>query len=128
MRKLLVVLVALSAVTTMTQTLVAADTGKWFVASQADIAALSTMLHKEQPDSKAMGVHVVGDYGLVVWGEPHICCPSAVFKRDSGEQWTHIAGSAGDSPLGMSSLTQNGVPTSIARELCSGWPQGYGPC
>ena len=126
----LAVIVALSA--TMTATVFAADAGKWIVGSKADIAGVTAaqkQIWRANPaHAKIMGMHVVGDYALDVWGEEHICCPSGVFKRVSAQRWKRITGSAGDSPLPVSDIIKSGVPESIAHQLCSGWPNGYGPC
>jgi hypothetical protein len=104
-----------------------AASGKWMDASKADVAALTAMVHQEFGGT-IMGVHVVGNYALAVWSQPHICCPSAVYSRPSGEQWKRIAHSAGDSPLGTDWVQANHVPASVGTALCAGWPKGYGPC
>ena len=105
----------------------AAGSGKWMDAPKADIAALTAIVQQEAGD-KIMGVHVVGDYALVVWGETMICCPSAVYTRSSKEHWKRIAHSGGDSPLGTDWVNEDHVPASVGAALCAGWPKGYGPC
>ena len=121
---------ALSATTTAT--VYAAEAGKWIVGAKADVAGVTAaqkQIWGANPDrAKIMGMHVVGDYALDVWGEEHICCPSGVFKRVSAQHWKRVTSSAGDSPLPVSDIMKSGVPESIARQLCSGWPKGYGPC
>src|ERR1022692_1771655 len=133
MRGFVVAFGAVAALTMMMASIVlAADAGRWMSGQKADIAGVSASQHQvwgSNPDhGKIMGVHVVGDYAMDVWSEEHICCPSAVFKRVAGQQWKRLTGSGGDSPIAISDIVSSGVPTSVAHELCSGWPKGYGPC
>jgi hypothetical protein len=117
---------------TLTSAVRAADAGTWMNGQKTDIAGVSASQHQvwgTNPDhAKIMGVHVVGNYAMDVWSEEHICCPSAVFKRVAGQHWKRLTGSAGDSPISMSSIVSSGVPTAVVHQLCSGWPKGYGPC
>jgi hypothetical protein len=133
MRNSLIALAALAAcAAAMTATVIAADAGKWMSASKADIAGVSAAQKQlwgaNLNRAMIIGMHVDGDYALDVWNQSHICCPSAVFKRIEGERWTRITKSGGDSPLPESDIVHSGVPASIAHQLCSGWPKGYGPC
>jgi hypothetical protein len=133
MKKSLIAFAAMAALTSaMTATVFAADTGKWMSGPKTDIAGVSAsqkiVWGANTARATIIGMHVAGDYALDVWSQDHICCPSAVFKRVAGERWVKVTQSGGDSPLPESDIVHSGVPTSIAHQLCSGWPKGYGPC
>ncbi len=133
MKNYVTAFLAIAALTlSMTATICAADAGKWMLGQKADIAGVSAAQHRvwgaNLDHSKIIGMHVVGDYALDVWSEEHICCPSAVFKRITAQRWKRLTGSAGDSPLPIAEIVTSGVPMPVARQLCSSWPKGYGPC
>jgi hypothetical protein len=117
-RKFLLGLVALSVVTT--GLVFAADVGP-----KADVAAVRAAQLQKIKGGQTGDVHVVGNYALVqwYWGE---ASGAAAFKRSSGERWSRILAGGGASPVVV--LVAAGIPASIARQLCSGWPQGHSPC
>jgi hypothetical protein len=124
MRKLMVGVAAVAAVM-MIGSVVAADAGTWFVGSKADVAGVQAAQHQFDAGSKVAGIHVAGDYALLQWYSE--ASGSNVFKRVSGEHWKEVAG--GGRPVNsVSNLVQNGIPASIAKQLCSGWPKGSSPC
>ena len=109
MRKLLVALAASTAVTT--GLVFAADVGP-----KADVAAVRAAEHQQAPNNTMDAVRVVGDYAVLHWYTKH-AGGSAVFKRISHERWKMIMGGGG--AIREGDLIQHGVPTSIARQLCS---------
>jgi hypothetical protein len=111
MRKFLVGLAALTAVTT--GLVFAADVGP-----KADVAAVRAAVRQLSPKYTISGVHVVGDYAVLHWYTEHAAGP-AVFKRISGERWKKIMGGGG--AITVSAIVHLGVPASAARQLCSGW-------
>lgn len=122
MRKILVGLAALLGLTAMTAGLALAAWVLPDVGPKADVAAVRAA----HPTCHVAGVHVVGDYALLQW----YCLPEgtgpAAYKRISGERWKLLLDGGGATSLG--GLVNGGVPASIARQLCSGWPKGYSPC
>jgi hypothetical protein len=99
--------------------------GAFYVGSKADIDAIKAVV-QQTPSDKISGAHVVGDYALIEWnneyaGEPQVC------KRISGERWKLVMTGHGG-PMFLNAMLEGGVPESIARQLCSGWPKGYGMC
>ncbi len=102
---------------------VPAASGVWNFGSSADIAAVREAI-LANPDVKVPGVHVVGDYALT---QVYIGTEASgmwVYKRISAEHWKRIMGGGGAVDATM--MSGAGVPPSIARRLCSGWPKGYG--
>jgi hypothetical protein len=95
-----------------------ADSGKWNVGPAADVAAVRADI-VARPGDKVGGVHVVGDYALTQVYMGTEASGMWVYKRTTGHHWNRIAGGGGTADL-------SGVPKSIARQLCSGWPKGYG--
>ena len=120
MRKFLIGLAALTAV--MTGLVFAADVGP-----KADVAALRAAKHQIDPQSFTSAVHVAGNYALLNWYYIGAGSGSYAFKRSSGERWNVVAGAAG-SLFSITLLVQHGVPASVARQLCSGWPKGSSAC
>jgi hypothetical protein len=127
MRKLLFVLAGLASVTLIMSGLsIAASTGSMFVGSKVDIAGVTASLHKSDPDVKVGGVHVAGDYALLQLYFVPEGSGVAIYKRTSDEQWKPITKGGGGALGGT--VTSFGVPASIAKQLCSGWPDGQSPC
>jgi len=92
------------------------------VGSNADVAALRAAVTLKS--QRLQTVHVVGNYALVEWSDPNEDGVS-VYKRSSGERWTFVT----DSNLfSVPLLVQAGVPATVARGLCSGWPRAYAAC
>jgi len=95
-----------------------ATAGLVFAASvgpKADVAAVRAAEHQLAPNNTIVAVHVVGDYAVLHWRTGH-AGGAAIFKRVSGERWNLIMGGGG--ALRESSLVQDGVPASVARQLC----------
>src|ERR1700693_5566022 len=109
MRKSLVALAASTAVTT--RLVFAADVGP-----KLDVVAVRAAEHQLAPKYTISAVRVVGDYAVLHWHTEHAGGP-AVFKRISGERWKLIVDGGG--AIREGALVQHGVPTSIARQLCS---------
>jgi hypothetical protein len=124
MRKFLVGLAALTAMTTGV-----VFAGVYFAGSKTDIAAVQAAEHRLSPSAHIEGVHVVGNYALLLvwWGSSFNngginTQTNSAFKRISGERWTMIfAKSGGFGPAGCTALVQHGVPASVAHQLCTGW-------
>ena len=124
MKKVLIGSIVLAAVM-LNALIVAADSGKLFIGSKADIAALKAAAQRG-PGENVSGAHVVGNYAVLQWNDQYASNPEA-YKRVSGEHWKEIANGSGG-PLSQNDIRKAGVPQSIARQLCSGWPKGYNPC
>jgi hypothetical protein len=119
MKKFLVGFAGLTAM--LTGLVLAADVGP-----KADIDGVRTAFAaKWHGGAKILGMHVVGDYALVNWYTDHASGPDA-YKRIKDEKWTRI--STGGGATNPDLLTQSGIPASIAKQLCSGWPNGTTPC
>jgi hypothetical protein len=101
----------------------AADVGP-DVGPKADVAAVRTTQKHKMP-ATIYAIHVSGNYALLSWYDEH-SSGTEVYKRVTGEQWKTIAGGGGAMPQSL--LIQSGVPASVAKQLCSGWPQGQTPC
>ena len=92
------------------------------VGSKADVAALRAAVSLKS--QRLQTVHVVGNYALVEWSDPNEDGVS-VYKRISAERWTFVTdGNLFSVPL----LIQAGVPATVARGLCAGWPRAYAAC
>jgi hypothetical protein len=124
MRKLLLGLPALIAATALTGVVVAAAVSDWFVGSTADVAGVKAAV-QQTPGRHASGAHVIGDFALVQWYDAHVSAP-AVYKRISGERWKEIL--PGGGVMLISDMVKAGVPASVAKQLCSGWPKENSPC
>ena len=129
MTRFLVGVAALAVVTVMmTGSVFSAETGELFVGSAADVAALQSATHQLNPNKTTTGVHVVGDYALLGWEIKGFASGQFVFKRISDERWKKISPSGGGGAIGLDGIVHLGVPTSVAKQLCSGWPKGSSPC
>jgi hypothetical protein len=125
----LVGVAALTALTAMmTGSVFSADAGEWFVGPTADVAALRAAAHQLSPNKTISGVHVVGDYALLGWELDDLATGQFVFKRISGERWNKISAGGGGGAIGVDGIVHLGVPASVAKQLCSGWPKGSSPC
>jgi hypothetical protein len=92
------------------------------VGSKADVAALRAAVTAKA--QRLQTVHVIGNYALLEWSDPNEDGVS-VYKRTSGERWTFVT----DSNLfSVPLLIQAGVPATVARGLCAGWPRAYAAC
>ena len=127
MRKLSLVFAAFVVIAAiMTGLRVTASTGAMFIGSKADIAGVTAAVHKSDPHTQVGGVHVAGDYALLQLYFPPDGSGVAIYKRTSDEHWKPITKGGGGALGGT--VTSFGVPASIAKQLCSGWPQGSSPC
>lgn len=124
MKKFLVRSVMLTAMTTGV-----ALAGVYFAGPRADIMAVQAAEHRISPSAHIEGVHVVGDYALLLvwWGSNFNNGGSATetnsaFKRTSGGRWMMIFPTSGHIGPGVcTTLVRHGVPPSIAQQLCTGW-------
>jgi hypothetical protein len=124
MRKLLLGLAVLITAIVLTSVIVAAGVGNWFVGPTADVAGVKAAV-QQAPGRHASGAHVIGDFALVQWYDAHVSAP-AVYKRISGERWKEIL--PGGGVMLISDMVKAGVPTLVAKQLCSGWPKENSPC
>jgi hypothetical protein len=124
MRKLLLGLAVLTTIIALASAVVAADVGNWFVGPMADVAGVKAAV-QQAPGRHASGAHVIGDFALVQWYDAHVSAP-AVYKRISGERWKQIL--PGGGVMLISDMVKAGVPSSVAKQLCSGWPKENSPC
>jgi hypothetical protein len=92
----------------------AADSG-----SKADIAAVRSAQLKLAPNEQIAQVHVVGNYAMLHTFTKYETF-NPVYKRISGESWKRIMLGA-ETSVSVSSMVQAGVPSSVARSLCSDW-------
>ncbi|GEM_PF-3960673 len=118
MIRLIRTLAAFAIVIAVSNIPVGADSGQWYVGPAADVAAVRADVLADR-DNKVGGVHVVGDYALTQVYMGTEASGMWVYKRTSGHRWKLIEGGGGMPDLSV-------VPKSIARQLCSGWPKGYG--
>jgi hypothetical protein len=72
-------------------------------------------------------VHVAGNYAVISEYPPG---GAFAFKRVSDEGWKIITDASGNvaNVFSVNSLVQVGIPASIAKQLCSGWPKGRSWC
>jgi len=92
------------------------------IGPKADVAALRAAVSAKA--QRLQTVHVVGNYALLEWSDPNEDGVS-VYKRISGERWTFVT----DSNLfSVPLLVQAGVPETVARGLCAGWPRAFAAC
>jgi hypothetical protein len=113
MRKFFVGLVALTAM--MSASVFAADVG-----TKADVAGVRAAVHQKFPREHVSTVRVAGDYAFVgLWEQagPETVTPSALYKRISGERWKLLSALGGGAAQARD-LIQNGVPASVAHQLC----------
>ena len=116
--RLVAVLAAMAIAFAVASVPAGADTGKWYVGPAADVAAVKADI-VSRPDTTVGGVHVVGDYALTQVYMGTEASGMWVYKRTTGHHWKRIMGGGGMPDL-------SGLPKSIAHQLCSGWPKGYG--
>lgn len=104
------------------------------VGSKSDIAGVSAAVVQGDAQKHIREVHVAGDYALVKWYWIPEGNGYQAYKRISGEKWKLIAKGGGEGDLGSpghnakTQMLANGVPASIANQLCTGWPAGNTPC
>jgi hypothetical protein len=103
--------------------------GSWFVGPTADIAGVKAAENRDWGVNKnrfqIFGVHVVGDYALLNWGDQD-ANGNGVYKRVSGELWKRVMWGGG--AVTESLIVQHGASAAVAHQLCSGWPKGISPC
>ena len=117
MKKFVTGLVALSALATGLA--LAADVGP-----KADVAAVRAYSNQKNPGQGLLGVHVVGNYALTDWYKGE-ASGYGVYKRVSGETWKQLDWGGGAITVDL--LAKDGMPTSTAHQLCSGWGDSS-PC
>jgi len=116
--RLVVVLGAIAGAIAVSSGQAGGDSGKWFVGPTADVAAVKADILARRDDTVG-GVHVVGDYALTQVYMGTEASGMWIYKRTTGHHWKRIEGGGGMPDMSI-------VPKSIARQLCSGWPKGYG--
>lgn len=98
----------------------AADMG-----SRADVAAVRAAVARQYPGERLLGVHVVGNYGLVDWYDAH-SSGYGLFKRAAAGRWSRVDWGGGAMPASLMAQ-QDHVPLATAHQLCSGWGSSS-PC
>jgi hypothetical protein len=120
MKRILVGFIALAAMTLTISSVIASNTGM-FVRPKADIAAVRAAQLELAPNDHVRKIYVAGDYALLGWYMlPEGAGGIVAYKRISGERWKRIYSDG--TLFDVSTLVQHGVPSSVARQLCSGFP------